>query len=51
MGLRYVNELVFFLFLSLLTNHTNKNDAVLCRDDGPAILKNKSGPEAKNLQK
>ena len=37
--------------LSLLSKHINKNHIGLYRDDGLAILKNTSGPEAAKLKK
>ena len=37
--------------LSLLPERINKNHIGLCRDDGLAILKNTSSPEAEKLKK
>ena len=37
--------------LSVLSKHINQNHIGLYRDDGLAILKNTSGPEAKKLKK
>ena len=36
--------------LSVLSKHINQNHIGLYRDDGLAILKNTSGPEAKKTQ-
>ena len=46
-----VCELIGIFILSLLSKHISKNHIGLCRDDGLALLKNTSGPEAKNLRK
>ena len=46
-----VCELIGIFMLSLLSKHINKNHIGLYRDDGFAILKNTSGPEAEKLQK
>ena len=37
--------------LSILSKHFNKNHIGLYRDDGLAILKNNSGPEAEKRKK
>ena len=42
-----VCELIGILMLFLLSKHINKNHIGLYRDDGLAITKNTSGPEAK----
>ena len=44
-------ELIGIFMLSLLSKHINKNHIGLYRDDGLAILKNTSGPEAEKLKK
>ena len=41
----------WLFMLSLLSKHINKNHIGLFRDDGLAILKNTSGPEAGKLKK
>ena len=46
-----VCELIGIFMLSLLSKHINKNHIGLYRDDGLAILKNTSGPEAEKLKK
>ena len=46
-----VCELIGIFMLSLLSKHINKNHIGLYRDDGFAILKNTSGPEAEKLKK
>ena len=46
-----VCELIDIFMLSLLSKHINKNHIGLYRDDGLAILKNTSGPEAEKLKK
>ena len=46
-----VFELIGMFMLSLLCKHINKNHIGLYRDDGLAILKNTSGPEAEKLNK
>ena len=46
-----VRELISIFMLSLLSKHINKNHIWLYRDDGLAILKNTSGPEAEKLKK
>ena len=46
-----VFELIGMFMLSLLCKHINKNHIGLYRDDGLAILKNTSGPEAEKLKK
>ena len=46
-----VCELIGIFILSLLSKHISKNYIGLCRDDDLALLKNTSGPEAKNLRK
>ena len=43
--------LIAIFMLSLLSKHINKNHIRLYRDDGFAILKNTSCPEAKKLKK
>ena len=43
-------ELIGIFMLSLLSKHINKNHIGLYRDDGLAILKNTSGPEAEKLK-
>ena len=37
--------------LNILSKKYNKNDLGLYRDDGLAVLKNKSGPESGKLKK
>ena len=44
-------ELIGILILSLLSKHINKNHIRLYRDDGLAILKNASNPEAQKLKR
>ena len=44
-------ELTGTFMLTLLSKHINKNHIGLYRDDGLAILKNTSGPEAEKLKK
>ena len=46
-----VCELIGIFMLSLLSKHINKNHIGLYRDDGLAILKNTSSPEAEKLKK
>ena len=46
-----VCELIGIFMVSLLSKHTNKNHIGLHRDDGLAILKNTSDPEAEKLKK
>ena len=46
-----VCELIGIFMLPLLNKHINKNHIGLHRDNGPAILKNTSGPEAKKFKK
>ena len=46
-----VCELIDIFMLSLLSKHINKNHIWLYSDDGLAILKNTSGPEAEKLKK
>ena len=46
-----VGELIGIFMLSLLSKHINKNHIRLYRDDGLAILKNTSTPEAEKLKK
>ena len=46
-----VCELIGIFMLSLLSKHINKNHIGLCGDDGLAILKNSSRPEAEKLKK
>ena len=46
-----VCELIGIFMLSLLSKHINKNHIGLYRDDGLAILKNTSDPEAEKLKK
>ena len=46
-----VCELIGIFMLSLLSKHINKNHIGLYREDGLAILKNTSGPEAEKLKK
>ena len=46
-----VCELIGIFMLSLLSKHINKNHIGLYRNDGLAILKNTSGPEAEKLKK
>ena len=46
-----VCELIDIAILSLLSKHINKYHIGLYRDDGFAILKNNSGPEAEKLRK
>ena len=46
-----VCELIGIFMVSLLSKHINKNHIGLYRDDGLAILKNTSGPEAEKLKK
>ena len=44
-------ELIAIFMLSLLNKRINRNHIALCRDDGLAILKNTSSPEAEKLKK
>ena len=46
-----VFELIGIVMLSLLSKHINKNHIRLYRDDGLAILKNTSDPEAEKLKR
>ena len=46
-----VCELIGILMLFLLSKHINKNHIGQHRDDGLAITKNTSGPEAKKLKR
>ena len=46
-----VCELIGIFMLPLLNKHINKNHIGLHRDNGLAILKNTSGPEAKKFKK
>ena len=46
-----VCELIGIFMLLLLSKHINKNYIGLHRDDGLAISKNTSGPEAEKLEK
>ena len=46
-----VCELIGIFMLSLLSKHINKNHIGLYRDDGLAILKNTSDPEAEKLKR
>ena len=46
-----VCELIGIFRLSLFSKYINKNHIGLYRDDGLAILKNTSGPEAEKLKK
>ena len=46
-----VCELIGIFMLSQLSNHINKEQIGLYRDDGLAIVKNTSGPEAEKLKK
>ena len=50
-----VCELVGTYMLNVLSKKYNKNNFGLCRDDGLAVFKNKSGPQSeqakKNIQK
>ena len=46
-----VCELIGIFMLLLLSKHINKNHIGLHRDDGLAISKNTSGPEAEKLEK
>ena len=46
-----VFELIGILMLSLLSKHISKNHMKLYRDDGLAILKNASDPEAEKLKR
>ena len=43
-------ELIGIFMLSLLSKHINKNHVGLYRDDGLAILKNTSSPEAEKIK-
>ena len=44
-------ELVGTYMLNLLSKKYNKNDFGLYRDDGLAVLKNKSGPQSEQIKK
>ena len=46
-----VCELVGSLLLNQLSNKYNKKDIGLYRDDGLAVFKNKSGPQAERIKK
>ena len=46
-----VFELIGIFMLSVLSKHINQNHIGLYRDDGLAILKSTSGPEAEKLKK
>ena len=46
-----VCDLIGIFMLSILSKHISKNHIGLYRDDGLAILKNTSGPEAEKLKK
>ena len=46
-----VCELVGTYMLNLLSKKYNKNDFGLYRDDGLAVLKNKSGPQSEQVKK
>ena len=46
-----VRELVGTPMLNLLSKKYNKNDFGLYRDDGLAVLKNKSGPQSEEVKK
>ena len=46
-----VCELIWTYMLNLLSNKYNKNNFGLYRDDGLAVLKNKSGPQSEQVKK
>ena len=48
MVLRFVNLLEFILYQ--LSSVYNKNDIGLYRDDGLAVFRNKSGPQAEKVK-
>ena len=50
MVLRFVNLLEFLYFISSHAN-TTKNNICLYRDDGFAVFKNASGPQAEKIKK